>query len=462
MTSEVLEIDCIDSEIDLVIKTFLNEYELTGVPIEVSFRVLIPQLKKTDRYTHLIHTYPAKLLMHIPFFFLNNNIFSKPGDTVLDPFCGTGTVLLEALLAKRNALGADANPLARLIAGVKTRTYSTTLLTNTLKSLLTPPFSDGDLFNFPDVVNIDYWFNKKNKEALLVLYNRINGIAIQEIREFFLVCFSNLVKKVSNADPRVSVPVRLNAKRYIDGSTNFVKVEKRIKELESVDVFNKFESICKENIHRFNELKTAYSTQDISVEAQLISKDARNLTVSLDKNEKLPNESIDLIITSPPYAGAQKYIRSSSLNLGWLNLANSNELKYYDSLNIGRENYTNATQLLKKTNLTACDKLIEQVALINIKRALIVSNYIVEMQSAILESIRVLKKNGYFIMIVGNNKVCDLEFNTQEYLSEFMENNGLQLILKLIDDIKSYGLMTKRNKTADIISREWVLIFKKI
>ena len=32
---------------------------------------------------------------------------------------------------------------------------------------------------------------------------------------------------------------------------------------------------------------------------------------------------------------------------------------------------------------------------------------------------------------------------------------------KLIDDIQSYGLMTKRNKTADIISREWILVFKK-
>ena len=111
--------------------------------------------------------------------------------------------------------------------------------------------------------------------------------------------------------------------------------------------------------------------------------------------------------------------------------------------------------------MRVCDQLIEQVALINHKRAQIVSTYILEMQAAILESIRALKIGGYFILIVGNNKVCNLEFNTQEYLSEFMQDNGLTLILKLIDDIKSYGLMTKRNKTADIISREWVLIFKK-
>ena len=64
-------------------------------------------------------------------------------------------------------------------------------------------------------------------------------------------------------------------------------------------------------------------------------------------------------------------------------------------------------------------------------------------------------------MIIGNNKVCNLEFNTQEYLSKYIISKGLRLKFKLIDDIKSYGLMTKRNKTADIISREWVLVFNK-
>jgi len=439
MISDVHEVNHVNCEIDLVINNFLNEYKLTETPIEVSFRALIPELKKTERFTHLIHSYPAKLLMHIPYFFLNNNIFSKVGDTVLDPFCGTGTVLLEAGLAKRNAIGADANPLARLIAKVKTSIYDSTDLSVTLTSLVNADVTYSESHIFPDVVNIDYWFNKKNKGALLLLRNRINLIEVENVKDFFSVCFSNLIKKVSNADPRVSVPVRLNSKRYPDGSANFLKVEKRINELESIDVLAKFEAICKENINRFFELEKVYSLQENQPKSCVISKDARELTISLDSVEQLPSGVVDLIITSPPYAGAQKYIRSSSLNLGWLDLATANELKHFDALNIGRENYTKSDQPIKKTNLAACDQLIEQVALINYKRAQIVSTYILEMQAAILESIRVLKAGGYFILIVGNNKVCNLEFNTQEYLSEFMESNGLKLILKLIDDIKSYG-----------------------
>jgi len=52
------------------INDFLKEYAEYKKPIEVSFRKLIPEIKNIDRYTHLIHSYPAKLLVHIPYFFL--------------------------------------------------------------------------------------------------------------------------------------------------------------------------------------------------------------------------------------------------------------------------------------------------------------------------------------------------------------------------------------------------------
>ena len=62
---------------------------------------------------------------------------------------------------------------------------------------------------------------------------------------------------------------------------------------------------------------------------------------------------------------------------------------------------------------------------------------------------------------IGNNTVCNLSFNTQDYLTTYLESKGMTLEFKLIDDIKSYGLMTKRNSTANKISCEWVLILKK-
>ena len=83
------------------------------------------------------------------------------------------------------------------------------------------------------------------------------------------------------------------------------------------------------------------------------------------------------------------------------------------------------------------------------------------MKIALDESCRVLKVGGYMVIVIGNNTVCGQNFDTQDYLTTYLDSKGMRLQFKLIDDIKSYGLMTKRNKTADMITREWVLVFKK-
>src|SRR5437867_2102745 len=94
----------------------LDRYDRSSIAVTVNFRRLVDWMAVGDRATHYLHPYPAKLLPQIPAFFLANSVLSNPGAMVLDPFCGSGTVLLESILHGRGALGADANPLARLIA----------------------------------------------------------------------------------------------------------------------------------------------------------------------------------------------------------------------------------------------------------------------------------------------------------------------------------------------------------
>lgn len=101
------------------LERLLARYQRNRRAIPVSFRALIPWMKP-DRGTHYLHPYPAKLLPQIAHFFSASNLLSSPGDVILDPFGGTGTVALEALLCGRNAFYSDINPLARLIAKVKT------------------------------------------------------------------------------------------------------------------------------------------------------------------------------------------------------------------------------------------------------------------------------------------------------------------------------------------------------
>ncbi|MCX2584798.1 DNA methyltransferase [Pedobacter sp. MR22-3] len=456
---ETLETITIKKSFDQQILTFLSQYKKNGEPIEVSFRELVPELTKIDRATHLIHTYPAKLLMHIPYFFLNNNIFSKEGDTILDPFSGSGTVMLEGILAGRNVIGADANPLARLISSVKVRRYDPEILKNFL-DLIKKGYKLSGEGVIPKVGNINFWFTPRIQADMAKILVIIENIADENIRDFFLVCFSNCVKKLSLADQRVSVPVRLNPNRYLTSHPFYSETTKKLAGLEQISVFEKFEESVSNNINRVANLAPMISGKTT---ARIVSTDARNLVSPTSEPNHVFEESVSLIISSPPYAGAQKYIRSSSLNLGWLNLLkDENSLKTLDSYNIGRENYQKKDYcVLKYTNIPEADALLKKIFETNPLRAHIAGNYLREMQAAFKEAVKVLKKDGYFILIVANNKVCGQEFRTKEYLTVIMQKLGMKLELQLIDDIKSYGLMTKRNKTASVITREWVLVFKK-
>jgi hypothetical protein len=84
------------------------------------------------------------------------------------------------------------------------------------------------------------------------------------------------------------------------------------------------------------------------------------------------------------------------------------------------------------------------------------------MAQTLKELARVTSVDGRIVLVVGNNAVTGEVVRNDSYFSEILQNSGLELELSLLDDIKSRGLMTKRNRTASVISRESVLIFRKI
>ncbi len=449
--------DEVQLEHDAIIRQYITSYAQDKIPIEVQFRSLVPELNKIDRFTHLIHPYPAKLLAHIPYFFINNKTFSKEGSCVLDPFCGTGTVLLEAILANRNAYGSDINPLARLISQVKTTKIKPQVLESELKMLISRA-QHCLAFKKPEVINIDYWFDPSIQIVLAKLITEIEKIEDNAVRNFFTICYSNLVRKVSFADPNISVPVKINPSRYEQGSKRRLHAEKLLKTLSTEMVIEKFISITNENIKRMGSLYLL----NRHTTASIISHNSKKITQSIISQELLQNESIDLILTSPPYAGAQKYIRASSLNLNWTQLAKISDLKDLDAMTVGRENFTkNMLKNLPSTGIPNADILIQEILKINPTRAHLVATYLIELFEILNECLRVLKNDGYLVLVIGNNMVCNREFHTQDYLCQYLEAQGAKVLFKLIDSIKSYGLMTKRNKTANRISQEWILVFKK-
>ena len=422
---------------------------------------MIPCPNWHDRLAHLIHPYPAKLLVHIPFFFLNNDLLSEAGDLVLDPFCGSGTVLSEAQSAGRVGYGADANPLARLIARVKTTQIEPPRIRQHLRSIITK-IKDENPRNLPDVVNINHWFYPNVVSQLQCLRQVILRIRDARTREFLLVCFSVTVRKVSRADPRLSVPVRLRLGQYPKLHPLRAKSDSHLRKLRKVSVVKVFESVVRSNLLRMKRLRKA----DVNEPCMVIGSDARNLKSESGGDwgtvECVADESIQLIITSPPYPGAQKYIRASSLSLGWLGLCASSDLRRLKGQSIGREEVSKVECLENgSTGIAAADRAITNIRRRNRKRAAIATAYLNEMRTALGEMRRVLKTGGHLVLVAANNRICGRSFKTVEYLSAICEDLGFFTTACFVDAIHSRGLMTKRNKTASLIARECVLVLTK-
>lgn len=427
-------------EFDEQYRLLCEQYVESGQPITVNFRELVPVAAGADRATHLIHPYPAKLLVNIPLFFANCSQLSKQGDTILDPFCGTGTVLLEAVLAGRRAVGADSNPLARLISKVKLNPLDTTQVKRSIYAVLERSKSIRPA-EFSAVVDVDRWYSRKTATALGKLLAAIDASRNEPVREFLKVAFSSCVKRVSYADPRLSVPVRLKPDKAPDA-------------LSAPEVRAVFERIALANLGRLSAFKQMLANVAEPSPA-CIDDDARHLN-------QTSGDLASLVITSPPYTSAQKYIRASTLSLGWLGLAPDDLLRNLERLNIGREHFSKQDyKSPPSTCLFSAQPAIDRIWKVNPLRAHIASTYLDEMHAALKSACARLKPNGHFVLVIGDNTVCRETFSTSAYLSEILTSFGLTKQLELVDHIRSRGLMTKRNKTAGMIGQEHIHVFRK-
>jgi hypothetical protein len=143
-----------------------------------------------------IHPYPAMFHFLVVRRLLQN--FSQENAIVYDPFMGSGVVAGECLISKRDFIGYDINPLAVLIAKVRTTPIPTSQL---LKLLFTIEKryreAEPSKIDFP---HIDYWFTPEAITALSKLLTAISEIEDEDCRDFFKVAFSETVRRVSLTD----------------------------------------------------------------------------------------------------------------------------------------------------------------------------------------------------------------------------------------------------------------------
>jgi len=327
-----------------------------------------------DYYTNLIHSYPAK--MYGPIAQSLIYMYSKKGDTILDPFCGTGTVLMQAKLYGMNSIGYDINPLACLIARAKTTTLRIKGLQESADKLFASIDANTEI-SIPAFINIDFWFDKGNQIDLARVLSEIKKVTNKKYRTFFMVCFSSIIRKASNADPEIKPPVK--TKRMLELRKNG----------ESINAIDEFKDMVEVNIRRLGKF---CKDCDKTSTARVIRKDIRDVII--------PKNSVDLVITSPPYIGSQKYIRSTRLELLWLNLANYEALRDLDKNTVGADRILAKEIKIEKLNIQRADDLISKIEKVDRKRAYMVFKYFSDIERCVQILKRGLKKNKHLILLL--------------------------------------------------------------
>jgi len=410
--------------------------QVDSIPINVvDNSVLEITTRDVSYFTHSFFKYPCKFIPQVPKWAIDK--YTKENDLILDCFAGSGTTLVEAVMLKRNALGVDFDKLSQLLCLTKTKLLTKKEILN-IKEILDSIFLENKNIEpkLPDLHNIQHWFSSETIQELSNLKNNIDSISNINIRNFFLVCFASIIKKVSNADensPKPYVSSRFKKKKY------FVK-ELFLKTVNNyVEVFEKNQNI---------KLGTT----------KIISQDARNIG-----NTDLKNK-IDLAVTSPPYINAFDYVRSLRLENAWLGYLGDSNISTIKKNQIGTE--TIGAEIYKKeilkTGIKTLDKILNKISLIDKKRAYVVLKYFQDMEANIISVKDLLKVNAHYIIVVGDSVIRDIEVPTHKILIEIAENNGLRLENTFSYIIKNRYLRIPRADRGGFIKYDWIIDLKKI
>jgi 16S rRNA G966 N2-methylase RsmD len=330
-------------------------------------------------HVHGFHAYPAR--MHPTTARRLVEAFAAPSHAVLDPFCGSGTVLVESLLAGRVAVGSDLNPLAVLLASRKLARRSETEHKQLLEAAAgaraladerrvhrvgaTHRYGPEDMQTFDPHVLLE----------LDSLRAHILGLPGGPTRQDLWLVLSAILVKVSKK--RGDTSGVLAPRRLAAGYTSKLFVRK-----------------AEELVRRVRELEAA------------LPKPRPSHRVERDDATKLPSfqeRSMDAIVTSPPYAATYDYLEHHALRLRWLGL----ETRTFEADELGaRRNYAT---LSPAEALRAWEE---------------------ELGSFFTAAHRVLRRGAPMILLMADSEVRQTPIRAEEVVARVAESKAFRPIAR--------------------------------
>ncbi len=394
--------------------------------------------------THCFHNYPAMMIPQVA-----RRLIEKYGENakmLFDPYCGTGTSLVEANLKNIDAVGTDLNPLARLIASGKTTPIDEQMLNFFLKDFNDKIFrfrfgiEKSDSVVLPIFKNIDYWFTQDVQKRLAVIKEYISNIENLTIKRFFQIAFGETVRETSLTKKSEFKLFRMSEKQ---------------REKFCPDVFG------------IMELKLSRNRKGLLSFIKEKNNKAKSAVFSFNTVDKipeniLPENSVDLVLTSPPYGDSR-----TTVAYGQFSRFANQWMDYEGALKLDNELMGGKKEDVNIPNSDILNGKIEKIALKDKKRVKDVISFYNDYEKSIRNVSNVVKDGGFVCYVVGNRRVKGITLNTDEITKNMFENNGFKHVETIIRNIPNKRMPFKNSPTnivgkSDVtMKNEYIVVMRK-
>ena len=368
---------------------------------------------------------------------------------VLDPMAGSGTVLAVARANGHRAFGVDLDPLAVLLADVWTRTVNTERIRSKASEILHrakkafdilpagqayPAGSDDETRDF-----IRYWFDDYARRQLAALSAAISRLHDDSTRKVLWCALSRLIiTKTAGA----SLAMDLSHSRP---HRQFTRAP--------VKPFNRFIAAVETIIANCPQ-----SGSGAVGHATVVKRgDARRLEIE--------SESIDLVLTSPPYLNAIDYMRCSKFSLVWMGY-NVDEIRQIRGKSVGAE--VASQQALESDWVKSVIKELNLNPALSSRDHALLARYAWDMGQALGEASRVLRRRGRAVYVVGDSMSRGTFIRNSMIVTLVAQQHGLSLVSwqsRSLPANRRYLPPPKRMVSSDAMDarmrREVVIAFNK-
>lgn len=409
------------------------------------------QKQNTRYYSHGIHEYKGKFNPQIVRAIMNISRCNRQ-KSILDPFCGSGTSLLEAELQGCIAYGVDINPMATFIASVKTEIISSkqTILHFDYDTFMQEVQQQSKQQITTDNARTQYlrnWFLPEILQCIEAWKAKADTITNKALRGLLLLSVSNILRDYSEQEP------------------SDLRIRRRTSPYPKEDIWEAIKKNFQKSVAKIAELHD----EDIvppTIEPVILNHSIKNI-----RSKDFPQ--FDLAVTSPPYATALPYIDTQRFSIVWLGLDTPQNIRALECSLIGsretmskyerdqclRDMTENRYQLCESV-FDFCTSLQRRLSMNDGFRKqhtpFLLYRYFAEM-AEMFEAIHpVLKPDAYYCLVVGYNKTNiggeTTVIDTPSLLADEAKAKGftLQEIFPL-ETYQRYGLHAKRAITGEAL-----------